>query len=81
MAFTQTLTSLIVTLTSALFAMGGTGHSLAISPAPFGEDTPSFVSDYVATANNDYGGPTGVCGGAPPCSPAVGIVTPEQLFR
>jgi hypothetical protein len=75
LALTQTMTSSMITLTSTLFAMGGTGHSLAI-PA----DSPSFVSNYIGTANNDYGGPSGVCGGGAPCSPAVGIVTPEQLF-
>jgi hypothetical protein len=75
LAFSQTFVSMVV-LTTTLFAIGGTGHPLSIPP-----DTPTFVADYVGGANMFYAAPSGLCGGVgTPCSPAVGIVTPEQLF-
>jgi PE-PPE domain len=75
LAFSQTLVSMVI-LTTTLFAMGGTGHPLSIPP-----DSPTFVKDYVGGANMFYAAPSGLCGGVgTPCSPAVGVVTPEQLF-
>jgi PE-PPE domain len=75
LAFSQTLVSTVI-LTTTLFAMGGTGHPLSIPP-----DSPTFVKDYVGGANMFYAAPSGLCGGVgTPCSPAVGVVTPEQFF-
>jgi PE-PPE domain len=75
LAVSQTLVSMVM-LTTTLFAIGGTGHPLSVPP-----DSPTFVKDYVGSANNFYAAPSGLCGGVgTPCSPTVGIVTPEQLF-
>jgi PE-PPE domain len=76
LAFSQTLVSMVMLTTTTLFAIGGTGHPLSIPP-----DSPTFVTDYVGGANMFYAAPSGLCGGVgTPCSPAVGVVTPEQAF-
>jgi PE-PPE domain-containing protein len=75
LAFSQTLVSMVM-LTTTLFAMGGTTHPLSIPP-----DSPTFVADYVGSANMFFAAPSGLCGGVGTlCSPAVGVVTPEQIF-
>jgi hypothetical protein len=75
LAFSQTLVSMVM-LTTTLFAISGTRHPLSIPP-----DSPTFVKDYVGSANMFFAAPSGLCGGVgTPCSPAVGVVTPEQLF-
>ena len=61
-----------ITLTASGLYMGGTGHPLRIPG-----DTTAYIDEYVSWAQNNFVGPSGLCG--PVCAP-VAVYTPEQFW-